>query len=86
MTDETTYNDGDRVAIASNGIGTVRIHRMTAFTHKIVSDGALGTVVSHRLPDGWILVRLDEPDPEPGHPDTDGYLYAPVHPRMVRPA
>ena len=81
---EAVMKADTRVKINTANIGTIRIHNPYRFTDYVASDGDEGIIVdSESLPEGWVLVRLDEPDPEPDHHDSDGHLYAPVHPGMI---
>lgn len=80
---------GDRVRIATASLGTVRAYaplRFTEMTPDVGEEGVLvdvAEVYGSAAPEGWVLVKLDEPDSEPDHPASDGHLYCPVDPSMI---
>ena len=87
---EHTYTSGDRVRIVSDGpLGVQRLHDLYHFLPDELNTrtGEEGVIVgAGTMPDGWQLVRLDRPDPEPEHIHSDGHLYVPVSPGMIEPA
>lgn len=87
---EHTYSTGDRVRIVSDGpLGVQRIYDLHHFAPEELNTrkGEEGEVIgANSMPDGWQLVRLDRPDPEPDHLHSDGHLYVPVSPAMIEPA
>lgn len=69
-----------RVKITAEALGTIRLFNPYKFTDLHTEVGDAGELVEAPggMPEGWVLIRLDEADPEPTHPDSDGHLYVPA--------
>lgn len=75
------YAPGQRVHLIAGPMGTVLWDTPHRFTPIIVEAGATGTIETGpgAMPDGWVLVKLDEAAPD------GAALYCPVHPVALAP-
>ena len=74
-----TFERGSRVRFTSGPLGTITLDNPYRFTPLTVPAGSEGMVYSDdgTMPDGWLLVRLDETD------DQGRELFVPIHPEQL---